>query len=399
MKILAIQPFLGGYTINPYAGGKNKVALRLAQHLVKNGHEVYVLPWWGECIFNQTRFRLAEGGAYATALPTIHSPTVTELIGALPLLFFGTGLPRQPQKRLRVFVQKVVFDKETALRKAMDTVKPDLVHVHQTHSDFASVYRKLGFRRPLILTHHSFGISSSLNDYDYVVFVSNFQRDLSCRNNPSLIGSSKLIYNFADEEYLIPVTPKESGEIVFIGSLTSDHKGLDILLAAYAIDRDLNQWRLTVIGDGTLRTKYQQLVSEHNLNVRFVGRLTHGDNAKIMSESSLFVTPSRGEGGVALVYIEALCMGLPIIGYPPNVRELSEKLDIKVGFPFDASTNNHLQLASLIKQTMNNESGFDIAHRREMLRRARESFSIERFATEYMKLYEVVVASAGRLKH
>nr|QNO54472.1 hypothetical protein ILIMKHIM_00001 [Methanosarcinales archaeon ANME-1 ERB7] len=127
--------------------------------------------------------------------------------------------------------------------------------------------------------------------------------------------------------------------------------------------------------------------------MRFVGRLTHGNNVKIMSESSLFVMPSRAEG-LALVYIEALCMGLPIIGYPPNVRELSEKLDIKVGFPFDALTNSHLQLASLIKQAMSNESGFDVAHRREMLRRARECFSIERFHTEYMRLYEEVMASA-----
>ncbi len=381
MKIMAIQPFLRGYTIDPWAGGKNKVALQLAQHLVKNGHEIYVLPWKDECILQRTRFRLANETVYATALPTVHLPNGREFFTALPRFFFESGLPRHPFKRVRAFLQK------EALKKAMDTVKPDLVHVHYTHSDFASVYRKLGFQSPLILTHHSSGISSSLKYYDYVVFVSQFQRERACRNNSSLLGSSTVIYNFADKEYHIPVTPKDSNEIVFLGKMDDNRKGFDILLAAYAANRYLNQWRLTVIGDGALRTKYQQLVSEHNLNVRFVGRLTNEDSAKIMSKSSLFVMPSRGEG-LALVYIEALCMGLPIIGYPPNVRELSEKLDIKVGIPFDASTNNHLQLASLIKQAMSNESGFDIAHRREMLRRARECFSIERFTSEYMRLYE-----------
>lgn len=394
MRVLAIQPFLQGYTINPFAGGKNKVALQIARALVENGHEVFVLPWMmnGERTLNQTKFRLSEGGDSAIALPTGQLPGKSELVRALPRFFFGRELPRHPVKRLRLLFQEMTFSKEKALISAIAIADPDLIHVHETHSDFAKIYRKLAIQKPLILTHHSAGISSSVSDYDLVIFVSDFQFEQARRDYPSLNEKFRRIDYFASEEYDIPVTPKASDKIVFIGILNSDErKGLDILLNAYIADEALNQWPLTVIGDGPMRKKYQRLAENHDLNVRFVGRLTHKDNASVMSDSGLFVMPSRAEA-LGIVYLEALCMGLPIIGYTPNVNELGEKLGLKVGYPFDASTDDHDQLASLIKKAMNGESRFDLGHRCEMLQRARECYSLERFTGEYMKLYREIVA-------
>ncbi len=395
MRVLSIQPFLQGYTISPFAGGKNKQCLHTARALVENGHEVFVLPWIldGERTLNQTKFRLSENGAYAIALPTGELPGYRELVRALPRFFIGGNLPRHPIKRMRLLFEELIFSREKALSSAIAIADPDLVHNHQTHSDFAKIYRKLGIQKPVILTNHSAGISSSVSDYDLVIFVSRFQLEQACRDYPSLNGKFRQIDSFASKEYHIPVTPKTSDGLVFIGLLNSDErKGLDILLNAYIADSALNRWRLIVVGDGPMRKEYQRLAEKHDLNVRFVGRLAGKDNAAVMSDSALFVMPSRAEG-FALAYLEAICMGLPIIGYEPNVKELSEKLGMNVGYPFDASTGDHHQLANFIKQAMSGESGFDVPHRREMLRRAREYYSLERYSAEYMKLYREILAS------
>ena len=395
MRILAIQPFLGGYTINPYAGGKNKVALRLAQHLVKNGHEVHVPPWWGERILDQTRFRLGDGDTYATALPTVHFPTGTEFIKSLPRLFLNSDLPRHPLRRLAAFLREVIFNKETAVKRAMDLVKPDVVHVHQTHSDFPRIYRRLGYTAPLLLTHHTGGRpggrpSAFLNEYDFVVFPSRHLQLEASEAEPSIINRSTVIHYFVDDEYrvrTIPSLPDRSGSIVCVGALKVELKGLGVLLDAYLADPTLNRWRLMVIGDGPLRAKYEESAVAHDLNVSFCGRLPNVEVADLMASARLFVMPSLREG-LALAYLEALCLGLPIVGYPPNVEELSEILGIKVGLSYDPSRQDESYLAELIKQAMDSEKGFDEDHRSELALRACQYFTLGRFTSEYINIYD-----------
>ena len=93
MRILAVQPFLRGYMINPAAGGKNKAALRLSQYLISHGHEVYILPW-NEHVINEIPCHLVDGKEHAIVLPTVAPSSAGKLIHAMPALIFNKHLPR-----------------------------------------------------------------------------------------------------------------------------------------------------------------------------------------------------------------------------------------------------------------------------------------------------------------
>lgn len=393
MRVLSIQPFLSGYAINPHAGGKNKAALRLAQYLAAHGHEIFVLPW-SEHIVDERPFWLVNGAYCATVLPTVMSPSIRNLIGRLPSLAGSRYLPLHPVRRINTWLKQSLFDRKHVLIRAMDRAKPDVVHVHHTQSDFPLIYRRLGYNRPLIL-HHTHGIGLNLDHYDQIVFPSRYQQNKICDICPGVKSFSRVIYYPVDDNYRRKDIGGGNGDIVFMGILHADErKGLDILLKAYMDDTSLNQWQLTIIGEGTMRIVYEQMINGRNLNIRFAGRVSDEANATLMQEARLFVLPSREES-FGIVYAEALCMGLPVLGYPPSIRELSALLGMPVGMPFDATTNDHGHLAKLIKQMMKPGNQFDRNVRAEFAHRARRTFSLEKFGSEYETCYREVFAGVS----
>lgn len=402
MRVLAVQPFLGSYTISSTAGGKDKAALQINQHLVRRGHQVYVLPWpnsqrqihgrQSERYFDEVRFQITDDGGSAVALPTAYPAGARQMLRNAAAYCWRRITRMAGPSSLSQFHQDAICEKQVALRMALERAEPDVVHVHQAHSDFAEVYRRLGSRAPLILTHHSAGIGEQVDLYDRVVFVSKHQRDQACRRHPGLSERSRIIYYCADPEYHVAAEPAATGGPMYLGLLTSVRKGIDILMEAYAGSPEANRPPLTVVGEGPLRAQYEAMAKERGLNIRFTGRLSATGNARVMSESRLFVMPSRAEG-LAIAYLEALCMGLPIIGFPPNVAELGELLGLNVGLAFDTAKQGPQDLAAMIREIISPGTGFDVAHRKELMRRARERFARERFDAEYMRLYEETLAS------
>lgn len=108
-----------------------------------------------------------------------------------------------------------------------------------------------------------------------------------------------------------------------------------------------------------------------------------------MEQCSLFVLPSHGEG-FALTYIEALCMGLPVIGYPPNIREHNEIFGMEAGYEFDANNESPKHLADLIFKAMNSKLT-DVEHRKKLMKFARNYFSFESFKNNYLNVYKKVL--------
>ena len=109
-----------------------------------------------------------------------------------------------------------------------------------------------------------------------------------------------------------------------------------------------------------------------------------------MAVSKCFVVPSRMES-FGIVYAESICSGLPIIGYPQSVREISGLLEMPCGLPFDATTNDHILLGRLIKQIML-DSNWNIAQRAEMAFRGRERFATnEKFGDAYISFYQNIL--------
>lgn len=394
MRILAIQPFLRGQLLNPAAGGKNKVALTLARRLAAEGHQLFLLPWKGERHAETFRVRLGDGGEQATVLPTLRIPEPATAGRVVRRLLVDRGLPLRPDQRLRAALKEELVGHHATLNAAIEVARPDLIHVHETHSNIGAEYRRLGWRLPILLTHHSPGVADGCDDYDYVVFVSRRQRRQALSRWPALEARSRVIYYFAEPEFYRPNRPRPSKDLIFVGNLDSDRKGLGLLIEAWAARPELNRLRLQVVGEGRDRERHQEQARAKGANLVFLGRRSAAEIADIESKSAAFVMPSRGEG-LALTYLEALCMGLPILGFGANVEELTDLLEMPCGIVHDAVGDGVDELATRILHLVDSRAQFTVERRAQLQSRARRLFSQERFERDYLDLYQALRAGAG----
>ena len=113
-------------------------------------------------------------------------------------------------------------------------------------------------------------------------------------------------------------------QVLFVGAL-AQHKGISYLLDA--VDRLGSQVELTLIGR---RFKDNSRVDEACRNWRWFESLPHSEVLDLMQESDVLVLPSLAEG-CALVVLEALACGLPVI-VTPNTGSLEFVHDGCEGF-------------------------------------------------------------------
>jgi glycosyltransferase involved in cell wall biosynthesis len=135
-------------------------------------------------------------------------------------------------------------------------------------------------------------------------------------------GKVVLLRNGIDRDLFRPrrLEPSDPPEIVSVARLV-EKKGIDTLLRALAILRDQGiAYRCTLVGDGPLRPRLQELTRELGLEdaVRFAGSLDQRQVAGLLQQASVFALPCRRSGdgdrdGVPNVLLEALAVGVPVV--------------------------------------------------------------------------------------
>ena len=109
-----------------------------------------------------------------------------------------------------------------------------------------------------------------------------------------------------------PSTEREPGLLLFVGQLVRG-KGLDVLLEALASSRA--PFRLEVAGEGAQGADLRAQAIRLGLadRVRFAGRLHGEDLEQRYRRASVLVVPSRNPETFALVGLEGMRHGLPVI--------------------------------------------------------------------------------------
>ncbi|WP_020168530.1 MULTISPECIES: glycosyltransferase family 4 protein [Methylotenera] len=109
--------------------------------------------------------------------------------------------------------------------------------------------------------------------------------------------------------------PKEASQpsvinVLFVGRLV-DWKAIDILIDA--ISQCQAPVKLTILGDGVLRSKLEQYAQRKAPNkVLFLGLVSHAETNDYYDKADIFVLPSIRECGGAVV-LEAMSRGLPVV--------------------------------------------------------------------------------------
>jgi len=116
----------------------------------------------------------------------------------------------------------------------------------------------------------------------------------------------------------------EDQHFVFVGQL-EEHKGIIDLLDAWERWTDRGEARLTVIGDGALRSVVSERLAEMT-QAEYVGAVFGAELNEYLDQASCLVVPSRVMENAPMVILQAMSRGVPVLaarsgGIPELVSE------------------------------------------------------------------------------
>lgn len=248
------------------------------------------------------------------------APEICALEGGGPLCdeFFARGIPVHCLDfRHRYDVLKAPRLAALAARKDYD-----VIHCHLFPSILAGALNQSRLKARLIASEHSvwnkrrarflgrFCDRLIYGRMDRIICVSGPVEKEFRRWLPGLSDKTLVINNgipIADQ----PPRAARNVDILFVGNMNHDAKGVDILLRALAL-LPAPRPRVLLVGDGRLRPGLEDLSDSLGLaeHVRFAG--SAGNVREIMRRAKLFVLPSRWEG-LPMALLEAMEAGLPIV--------------------------------------------------------------------------------------
>ncbi len=179
---------------------------------------------------------------------------------------------------------------------------------------------------------------------------------------------------------------------MFIGGLLLD-KGLQNLLAAYAKSAALRKIPLRVCGIGPEKERFQSYCRKHRIPADFLGRVNPEGVQKELLRAALLVNPSPAEG-FSLALAEGMCSGTPAIGWKPQVEESRKLLKTECGAGFDPAESTPEELADVILEWLGRRAVQSARFRKTLAVKARTVFSIERYTTENLVVYDEVTEAA-----
>ena len=221
------------------------------------------------------------------------------------------------------------------LRRILDRLAPDVVHLHSSKAGLAG---RLALRgaRPTIFQPHLWSFQSMHGPLRNAAaawerFASRWTHQLVCVSDDELaVGraagvatAAEVVCNGVDTDRLRPASrpaarrwlglAEHAPTAVCVGRLAA-LKGQDQLLSAWpAVLAQVPAARLVLVGDGPLgdRWRAEHPVAAHH-SVRWWG---HSDAvAEHYAAADVVVLPSRAEG-MALVPLEAMACARPVVGF------------------------------------------------------------------------------------
>lgn len=243
-------------------------------------------------------------------------------------------------------------------RKLLSEFRPDLLHVHNIHSQLSPVIVEEAYRRgiPVVWSLHDYKILCPRYDFrrdgrpcelclhdrrnviryrcmknslpaSVLAYAENIKwnaRKLTGMTSHFIcpsefirrkmieggIPAGKLttINNFTDTEKYDSLNPGNGGYYCYVGRL-SQEKGIESLLKA-AIR--LPEYRLRVIGTGPLAEHFAR--NYQAPHIEYMGHRSSDEVRTLLSGAAFSVMPSECYENNPLAVIESLCMGTPVLG-------------------------------------------------------------------------------------
>ncbi len=127
---------------------------------------------------------------------------------------------------------------------------------------------------------------------------------------PNGVELSKLKYITKNNEE----QEKQHNNVVAVARLSPEKGIVDLVQAFKKVLEEIPDATLDLVGDGPQRTETEALINELGLQskVTLHGRLPHEEAMSVLSQATVSVLPSHGEG-LGIAALEAFAMGVPVV--------------------------------------------------------------------------------------
>ena len=292
------------------AGGAERVATLLCNYWAERGHRIDLLT------FEQP----GTEPFFAVQGVTLHRLDCMNESGGLAATFLANS---KRMLRLRSFLKRC---------------RPDVIVTFMTEANVAALSASLGLGIPVVVSERNQPERRGL------LRSHRLARRVSYPFATAIVVQTSAIAAWMRTRFRVPVLvfpnpvsamgngvakPRdrcEATQICAVGRLT-EQKGFDLLIESFArVAGKHHDCRVAIYGEGPLRADLEAKIAQHDLQGRVKLQGLTKDIRKALSESSLFVLPSRYEG-YPNALIEALAAGLPVIAAdcPGGIAEILDR--------------------------------------------------------------------------
>jgi len=307
MRVVIVNSFFP-----PWRGGAETYVYNLAKNLQGRGHEITVVC--GD--------QPLETGTREVDGLTVKRLHITRKIYGTPIMpYLFLRLLNEPADIMHANFPSPYIAFITAFVSKLRGVPAVLTW----HNDLPPVTRTAGL---LVALHDHLVLPVYLKWFRKIIATSEAYAHTS-RNLERVQPQVEVIRNGVD---INRFNPNVNGErirqrlkldgckiVLFVGALTEWHryKGLDVLLEALSLLNDTSHVQLLVVGDGMLRSHYEEMASALSISSRviFAGDASDSDLPEYYACSDVLVLPSKDRSeGFGLTLLEANATGKPVIG-------------------------------------------------------------------------------------
>lgn len=226
----------------------------------------------------------------------------------------------------------------------LQSYKPALVHAHFGGDGGLALPLCQRLKTPLVVTFHGYdatwntpGLMTIRGQGDLFRALLLRQRDRAIASSQRIIAVSKFIrdqlllrgatadkitvhYIGIDRQQFYPRDMQREPVVLYVGRLV-EKKGVEYLIRAMAaLQRQLPEAKLVVIGDGALRSHLESLTKQLAVRAQFLGKQSPDQVRNWMNRAQVFCGPSivaqSGDAeGFGMVFAEAQAMGLPVVSF------------------------------------------------------------------------------------
>ena len=336
------------YSVDVPGGVQNHV-LGLARYLRQAGHRPYVLAP-GELGIATAALDIEDFASAGAAMPVPYN-------GSVARVNFG------PLSAARV-------------RRWLRNGKFDLIHIHEPITPSISLLALWAAEVPVVATFHtatprsrsmqlaSGVLRGAIEKIDAGIAVSESARSVVVQHlgrDAVVVPNGIRFDDFAKAPIAAPLRPSQQPRLVFIGRLDEPRKGLDVLLAAVPLVRQVRpNLEVIVAGQGSRPLPPW---------CRNLGTISDEAKAALLRSADIFVAPQLARESFGIVLLEAMASGVQIVAsdLPSFVDVLGEPQDEqRLGEVF--AVGDHRALASAVLQVLGRPNPVRAARARQTAR-------------------------------